>query len=169
MKFSGYLILCLSILFMGTQATAQRGKEGDYTLGTTDEILNTYTFMTVDATAGQQFIVVDDEAMLGGAFGGPVAEGDLLLIIQLQGATVDINEWATIGWGGNYTAQESFYTNGGVLIPSEFGSVTNYGNAGKFEKVEVSGTISPNVIPISCGLQNNYQVGFRVQVVGLMV
>ncbi|MFZ9028948.1 MAG: hypothetical protein ACO2Z9_08015, partial [Crocinitomicaceae bacterium] len=70
MKFSGYLILCLSLLFMGAQSFAQRGKEGDYTLGTTDEILNTYTFMTVDATAGQQFIVVDDEAMLGGAFGG---------------------------------------------------------------------------------------------------
>ena len=165
MRFSGNAILCFMLLCAGLQSFAQRGKEGDYTVGTTDEILNTYTFMTVNAVSGQQFIVVDDEAMLGGAFSGPVAEGDLLLIIQLQGATVDINEYATTGFGGNYTAQESFYTNGFITIPSEFGRVTNYGNAGKFEKVEVSGNTSPNVIPISCGLRNNYDVGFKVQVV----
>lgn len=165
MKFSGYLFLLISVLFIGTQSYAQRGKDGDYTVGAMDEVLNTYTFMTVNAPAGQQYIVVDDEDMLGGAFSGPVAEGDLLLIIQLQGATVDINEWATIGWGGNYTAQNSFYSNGGVYIPAEFGSVTDYGGAGKFEKVEVSGPTSPNVIPISCGLQNDYSVGYRVQVV----
>ena len=119
MRFSGNAILCFMFLCAGLQSFAQRGKEGDYTVGTTDEILNTYTFMTVNAVSGQQFIVVDDEAMLGGAFSGPVAEGDLLLIIQLQGATVDINEYATTGFGGNYTAQESFYTNGFITIPSE--------------------------------------------------
>ena len=116
------------------------GSDGAVTVTAPETVLNRYAALKLDAKAGTQQLTVDLLADLA-----PVAAGDVLLVLQAQGAVID----------GSDTAS--------------FGSVTNYGSAGRYEFVTVasvdalSGTI---FIDGGCGgLRFDYTAAGHTQVV----
>jgi gliding motility-associated-like protein len=160
-----YTFLTLLILLFSSPILAQRGAFGDLTVSVQNEWLNTYTHMTANANVGATSISVSNNALSGAMFSGNLAQGDLILIIQMQGATVDINTWPTVGWNdGNYTVQQSFFDNGNVFDETEFGQVTNYNNAGNYEYAEVRGISGTGTILLNCPLTKAYTASGHVQV-----
>lgn len=123
------------------------GSNGDYTVISPDTVLNEYAVLAADALAGTSTITVTDITDLDSPIPGlgPIGTGDLLMIIQMQGATIDTSNTVS------------------------YGSVTALNGAGLYEIVYVT-SISGNVITInnsSClsGLRNSYSVAGRTQVV----
>ena len=152
-------IICFNL------SLAQRAKDGDYTVTTLNEILNEYTTLSSDASSGAITVDVANNSLNNSFFGANLAQGDLVLIIQMKGVDVDISNYPTVVWGGTYTVQTSWFSNGGVLEPSEFGAVTNYNNAGNFEYKEVQSVSGTGVIEFTCPLTNNYTANRNVQVI----
>lgn len=98
-------------------------------------VINDYAAVTGIDTAGcNNDFTVDDAS----AF----AVGDTVLIIQMQGATIDQSNSAA------------------------FGDVVNYGSAGNFEKNVIS-AISGNVISFGFELANTYDANGSVQIVSI--
>lgn len=64
-------------------AVAQRGKDLNYTVTTSTDIVNTYTALTANASAGATSISVTSNALSGAHFTGNLAAGDLILIVQM--------------------------------------------------------------------------------------
>ncbi len=164
------LSVFLYSLFVSGITFSQRGHDGDYTVSTTTTVVNSYTSATANASAGATTITVASNAMNGGAFTGPLAAGDLILIIQMQGVTMDINTYpaappAQGGLGLPYTVPQSYYNIGWDVDQHTWGQVTNYNNCGKFEQVEVRGVSGTNTILLQCGLQNSYDISGKVQIV----
>ena len=168
MKNLTTLLLAGGLLLMSQNVSAQRAKDGDYTATTAGEVLNSYTFLNVNAAAGATSISVDDNSLTGGMFGGSLAPGDLILIIQMYGASIDINTVPTVSWGGSYTVPNLWFTTGPFSYannPWEFGQVTAYGGAGYFERVEVESVSGSNTINLQCALENSYVWTDNVQIV----
>lgn len=161
------LQLFISILLISASSLfAQRGSLGNLTIGAQDTWVNTYTYLTSDANSSDVQLTVDDNSMSGAFFSGNLDEGDLILIIQMQGASMDINTTPTTVWGGTYTVQDSWITGTNPnKDPTEFGQITNYNNAGNFEYVEVSGVTGGNIIELNCGLTKSYTATGHVQIV----
>jgi len=160
-------LVALCVMFT-LSSNAQRAKDGDYTASTPNEIVNTYTYLTLDALAGTSSIAVNNNSMVGGAFGGALAQGDLILIIQMQGASVNINPTPGDGSWGNppYTVPDPYlWTFDWDFHIENWGEITAYGNAGKFEKVEVESVSGANTINLTCGLENSYNQSGKVQIV----
>jgi hypothetical protein len=116
------------------------GKDGPGTIRDPNTIVNTYSALVVDAAAGTGTVTVNNIAELAtnlGTDGGlqPLAVGDLLLIIQMRGATMDPNDPNNATWGSV--------------------SAANLGNAGNYELAGVAG-ISGNVITLGCALKKSY-------------
>ncbi|HEX8701183.1 MAG TPA: Ig-like domain-containing protein, partial [Myxococcaceae bacterium] len=122
------------------------GVDGNYTVTTANEVLNRYTPLASNVAAGATSFQVQDLADLDSPQFGPLEVGDLLMIIQMQGATID---------GSDTT---------------NFGAVTALNGAGLYELVKVA-SIGPGGgrtigINTTCGgLRNNYTVEGRTQVV----
>ena len=137
----------LSILFIAGISTisfSQRGKDGVGNVSAANTQVNTYA--TVTAT-GVNTITVNNIATLTGGIwpSTAIAPGDLIMIIQMQGASMDIDVTPTATWGGNYTVPGAYlWTNNWNQFPQEWGKITAYNNAGKFEQVEVR-TVVGNV------------------------
>lgn len=160
------LLLSLSIFFTST-IFSQRGVLGSQTITNLEEWVNTYTYLTANANIGATSLTVDDNNMSGAFFTTALDAGDLLLIIQMQGASMDVNT-NPIGWGSDYTAQNSWSGFGGSnpdWDPSEYGQVLNYNNAGNFEYVEVAAVTGGNTIELNCALTKNYTASGHVQVI----
>lgn len=149
------LQLILFLLTISYASNGQLAKDGNYTLSGTDVIVNSYTFLTSDAVNGDNSIVVDDNQMIGGYFAGALSQGDLLMIIQMQGVTANVGLFSVEDWGGDYTWPND----------PAWGSVTNYNNCGNYEFVEVDGVSGANTIDLSCGLQYSYSDTGKVQIV----
>lgn len=135
--------LTLSLLItLTTFAQDFKGRDGNKSFTTTGSyILNRYAALASSASTGALSFTVDNISNLSGSTSftnsfnpyadNAVRRGDLLMIVQVQGA--DIN-----------TANDSNY-----------GSITNYNNTGKYEVVTVY-NISGNTI-FTCGnLKNSY-------------
>ena len=170
-----FLMLCLF-------SFSQRGKDAASpfsTISNANTVVNSYTYLTANANSGATSVSVNNASMIGGAFSTALAPGDLILIIQMQGANVDIDLTVSLptaqgGWGSNYTTPNAHTWDG--LWPQYaymWGEITNYNNAGKFEQAEVR-AVSGNTITLQCPLQNsytyssampNYTIYGRVQVV----
>lgn len=119
--------------------SAQMGKNGALTTSTTS-ILNDYTTLTSNASSGTNTLNVASSA-LNAAIATPLAPGDLIFIIQMQGATMT-------------SANDTTY-----------GSLVSYGNCGNFEFLEVADVPSSTQITTACQLKNNYTSAGRTQVV----
>jgi gliding motility-associated-like protein len=159
-----FQIITLTLFSMSLYA--QRGSLGNQSIGAQDTWVNTYTYLTADANIGDGQITVDDNSMNGAFFSGNLVQGDLILIIQMQGANVDISTYPVTGpSNATYTVQNSWFTNGYILDPTEYGQVTYYNNAGKFEYVEVSAVSGGNTIELNCGLTRNYSAAGHVQII----
>ena len=118
---------------------AQMGKNGALTTSTTS-ILNDYTTLTSDASSGTNNLNVAS-SVLNATLGSPLAAGDLIFIIQMQGASMT-------------TANDTTY-----------GSLISYGNCGNFEFLEVADVPSSTQITTACQLKNSYSSSGRTQVV----
>ncbi|MBN2197529.1 MAG: hypothetical protein JW751_32420, partial [Polyangiaceae bacterium] len=124
-------------------AIAQRlpGDDPAHTVSAPDTVLNRYATLATNAAAGANTITVSNRANLNSAPFGDLAAGDLLLVVQMQGATIS-------------TANDSTY-----------GTVSSLGNAGRYELVGVAGLGSGNDINLACALRNDYTVAGVVQVI----
>jgi len=120
---------------------ALQGADGAATITAANSVVNQYTALTADVAAGVAVVSVQSAAALNpGA--DPLAAGDLLLVVQMQGATINTAAPAAATWG----------------------QVTSLGNAGNYELVEVA-SIAGNTVTLTCGLKNAYSVAGNVQVV----
>jgi len=147
---------------------SQKGSLGNATVSVQNEWVNTYTSLTLNANAGATSIAVASNSLNGAYFTSNLAAGDLILIIQMQGAAVDINTTPTVIWGGSYTAQNSWTGFGGPnpdWDETEYGQVLNYNNAGNYEYVEVSGITGGTTINLNCALTKSYTAAGHVQVI----
>jgi gliding motility-associated-like protein len=153
-------------VFVGFMSAAQRGSMGNMTITVQNEWLNSYTTLTANANVGATSITVANNALSGAAFSSNLAAGDLILIVQMQGATVDVNTTPTAVWGGNYVVQDSWIAGTNPeWDQTEFGQVLNYNNAGNFEFAEVRAISGGTGIQLNCALTKSYTVSGRVQVI----
>ncbi len=135
--------ILLAIVFATTSAFAQRGKDGNKTVTAAATQVNEYTTLAADATAGQSSITVASNTFTGvGTFTTPLAKGDLVMIIQMQGATID------------YAPDDNTY-----------GAITNYNNCGNNELAEVLSVTGSQQITFICPLKNSYTASGRTQVI----
>ncbi|MBK9071549.1 MAG: tandem-95 repeat protein [Myxococcales bacterium] len=151
---STWLVACGTDLDVGDGASsdteqtseALTGQDGALAVTTANTVLNDYAALNADVIAGATSFTVDDATTLNNVTFGNLAAGDLLLIVQMQGATIDSTD--AVGYG----------------------AVTALGNAGRYEFVKVA-SIAVNTITIdtSCqtGLRYAYTSGAagRTQVV----
>lgn len=121
---------CLVIVFALTLMSgyAQPGKDGNITLSSSTSILNSYTYLTQPVPQGSNSIQVASTA--------GISTGDLILIIQMQGAYC-----------------KHFLITG--LFSSLWGEVLNYHNSGRWEYQQVN-SASGTTIVLDCPLKNTY-------------
>jgi gliding motility-associated-like protein len=168
MKYLSTLLIFLAVSF---SPLAQRGKDGSYTVTAANTLVNSYTVLNANATAGQSIITVASNAMVGGFFTGVLTPGDLILIVQMQGASLNVDtypasEYVTSGgaFWGPYTTPIGHLNDWNQFI-ALWGEVTNYNNSGKFELAEVKSLAGNNSISLMCPLVNSYTSAGRVQIV----
>src|SRR5687768_14927787 len=98
------LFLIPLILFI-TNVLAQPGKEGAKVISANNSIVNEYTALTANATAGNTTLTVASNTLNQNArFSGSLAAGDLIMIIQMQGATLtsaNDSSWGMVSSYGN--------------------------------------------------------------------
>ena len=86
--------LAISICISSSVSLAQRGIDGNKTVNAAGTIVNEYTTLTLDAAAGATTITVGASGLNANSrfgAGNNLAAGDLIMIIQMQGATMDID------------------------------------------------------------------------------
>lgn len=104
-------------------------------------MLNTYTRVSANAAAGTTTITVASSALNGGAFAGNLAAGDYIMIMQMQGATINT---------GNTV---------------DYGSILNYNSAGLYEFVCVASVPNSTTINVTTPLINSYTAAGHTQVI----
>lgn len=122
---------------------AQRGKDGNKIVSAT-ETVNAFTMLTSDASIGDSIINVSNSA-LNSNFTSNITRGDLILIIQLQGAT--IVDMPTV---------QQYY---------KWGEIISYNNCGNYEFVQVDSVLSGTSIKLDCQLNKNYTAIQQVMIV----
>lgn len=163
MDFLKNLLTVGLITLFSINANCQRTKEGDVTVSSPNTVVNTYTYLTSNVSANSTSISVSNSNMNGGAFAGNLAPGDLILVIQMQGAGVDIADIIGCCGGSSASSFSDFWN--WWLIYDLFGSVTQYRQSGKFEMVEVAGVPNGTTINLQCGLKNDYNSSQHAQIV----
>ncbi len=142
------LFLPFFLLFINSLA-AQRAKDGaeNYSPGgSTTYILNRYVTLNTTATAGATSITVSAIGNLAGTFSftnstnpyttSSLAPGDLVMIMQMQGADMTTTD------------------------NSSYGNITNYNDVGVYE-IRVVQSISSNTITFCTAITNTYTVSGR--------
>lgn len=155
------LHLLVILLITTFNVHSQRGKEGDATISTSNNVVNTYTYLTANPSANT--ITVQNNAMTGGAFGGVLAPGDLVMIIQMQGAGVDIADIIGCCGGSSASIFSNFWNWWEVY--NQFGAITQYRESGTWEIQEVASVTGSNIINLQCNVKGNYNNAHHVQVV----
>jgi gliding motility-associated-like protein len=148
------LLSLIVLVLIGLNSFSQRGKDGDYTTTNPDEILNAYTEVTSNVTVGATTVQVANNDLTSSFLTNPLAQGDLIMIIQMQGAVLNIDQ-ITISWGGTYTWPDDF----------SWGTVTNIENAGNYEFAEVLSVAGSNQITLTCPLTKAYTSSNHTQIV----
>jgi len=115
-------------------------------------IVNSYYPGTANATAGETSIPVGTAR----AGGGPaIAAGDLLLVVQMQGADINGNndERYGDGVGAAITGNTVVYSAANAYAG---GSLTENFSAGIYEYAVATGPVAAGSVPISSGLTHDY-------------
>jgi Ig-like domain CHU_C associated/Secretion system C-terminal sorting domain len=162
LKLTTLTLLLLSVFSM--PILAQRGKNGSYTVTGANTQINAYTSVTANAAVNATSITVASNTLTSGVLTTALAPGDLIMIIQMQGATMDVDVTPTASWGGHYTVPNGHQLDWGSF-QSLWGNVTAYNNAGRYELVEVRSVAGGTTINLMCGLQYAYTASGHVQVV----
>jgi len=117
------------------------GMDGPFTAAKLGEKVNTYSALSADGKTGDTTVKVANANALN------LKKGDLILVVQMQGAEVDFNS---------------------VTDGSKYGAVSNLRNAGLYEIATV-GAVDGNTNTITLdgcgGLKNNYTAAGHAQVV----
>ncbi|MEO1450202.1 MAG: PKD domain-containing protein, partial [Bacteroidota bacterium] len=113
-------------------------RDGAGVISTADSVVNQYASLSSDASSGTNIVAVSNIADLNG--GSALAFGDLVMVMQMQGATINI-------------AQDTSY-----------GRVSSYGSAGRYEFAHVAG-VSGNNITLQCALKHDYFTAGHTQVI----
>ena len=153
-KWAGYMAgwLCSALLSAGcspleTEVARQRaavlGQSGDH-LVSGQEIANQYAVLAADVAAGATVLKVQDLSVLTG-----VKAGDVLFVIQMQGATIDL-----------------------LSDSARYGEILNIQNAGHYELVTVAAVdTTAGIIQIhshgTSGLQFDYSAAGHTQVIAV--
>jgi gliding motility-associated-like protein len=149
-----FFLACLFFVFCALSSFGQQGKDGDRTIAAANTIVNEYTALTADASIGStQISVSNNNLNTNNRFPNALAAGDLIMIIQVQGATVD----------GSFYSQSS--NTFGLPKDSTWGSILNLNNCGNYELKEVSGVAASNTIQLNCALQNDYLASGKTVIV----
>jgi MYXO-CTERM domain-containing protein len=138
---------CPSLFDSSSQRAAQirqavPGRDGVRTISAANTVVNAYAVLNASVGAGSTAVTVADVTTLATGFPAALAQGDLLLIVQMAGATIDVTE--TINYGAVTTA--------------------TLGNAGRYEFAGVEG-VTGNQITLACPLKNAYTATGKVQVI----
>lgn len=145
--------IILFFIFSGAVSFAQRGKDGNTTINTANKIVNEYTTLTFDATTGATTLNVAASSLnANNRFSGNLAAGDLIMIIQMQGAKI-------LG------APDPVYPYYSTPDNTSWGEVTNYNNCGNYELCQVAAVTTSTSIEIDCGLTHSYTADGKVQIV----
>lgn len=137
------LILALAIVGVISSALAQKSKHLDKTIAST-EVVNEYTSLSADANAGDAIINVASSSLNdNGRFATNLETGDLIFIIQVQGATINDANRKDFSWG----------------------EILDYNSCGLHEFAEVSDVPNGTSIQLSCPLKNDYTQSGKVVVV----
>jgi gliding motility-associated-like protein len=139
------LIYSIIFLALGLNLLSQRSKDGAVTISTANTVVNAYTSLTADAIGGVATISVANSASFN--------VGDLILIIQMQGARVNA-QWDTV-WVD---------PNNSMSVPNsnniDFGSIKNYHNTGNNEFAEIISIPNGTSIVLDCNLKNDYTYSY---------
>jgi hypothetical protein len=105
------IISSLLILWVSYPLEAQRGKDGARIVNAPNIIFNEFTAVTADAVAGALSVTVNNSQLNNnGRFPANLAPGDLVMIIQMQGAAIK-----------------------GNVADNTWGEVLAYNNCGRYE------------------------------------
>ena len=118
------------------------GRDGARTISAANTVVNAYAVLNASVGAGATAVTVADITTLATGFPAALAQGDLVLIVQMAGATIDTTE--TVNYGAVTAA--------------------TLGNAGRYEFAGVEG-VANNQITLACPLKNAYTVLGKVQVI----
>lgn len=132
--YTSLLLCCTSLSLF-----SQRGKDGTVNITAANTIVNNYTALSANATIGNTSINVASTTGYN--------IGDLVMIIQMQGASI----------------QACFDTNSGDYsnsIPENntHGEIFSYNNCGNYEFAEITSIPNGTSIVLDCGLKHNYEV-----------
>lgn len=139
--FSG-IVVALAAIFLindGSGGSIEvTGKDGAATITDVASIVNQYASLRSSVSSGTGTLEVTDIADLHS--GSALSQGDLVLIIQMQGATIK------------------------VASDSSFGEITSYGEAGNYEYIFVE-SVASNQITFTSSLQNSYSSTGKTQII----
>ena len=139
---AGAALFVLNNLGTSEETLANPGKDGSKTITTSNTIVNEYTTLTSNASSGSTTLNVAASTLnANGRFSGSLAAGDLVLIIQMQGASISTNN------------------------NSSYGTVSSYNSAGMYEFARVSARPNSTSITLSTGLRNSYNNSGKTQVI----
>ncbi|KFE64236.1 OmpA family protein [Hyalangium minutum] len=123
------------------QEFALPGSDGDLTLTDGITVVNQYAVLAADASAGATRVQVTDISQLTSPTSGPLDSGDLVFIMQMQGASIDTSEGPA------------------------YGAIAHLNGAGLHEFAVVQ-RVEGNTIHLGCaGLRHGYTPSGRTQVV----
>jgi uncharacterized repeat protein (TIGR01451 family) len=119
------------------------GKDGEFTVTSQNTIVNKYARLATDVAAGATALTIANPGGPDGLDAGALGPDDLLLLIQMAGATIDTSDTV------------------------EYGKIVELNNAGRYEFVYV-GSVSGNVVTLNTrcgGLKYSYTAAGKVQVI----
>lgn len=141
-----FLLILLS--FLPSFMNAQQGKHGALTVSALNVRVNEFTALTTPtANVGTSTIQVISALLnTNSRFTNTLQVGDLLMIIQMQGAS--IKTFSTVG------GQDSTY-----------GEIIQYNGAGNYEFAQVFAIPNSTTIVLDCGLTHSYTAVGKTQIV----
>lgn len=135
------IALLAFVLTVSNTVVAQPGIKGAGNITGTNVDLNNRTYLTANVNSGATSITVNSSSMIGGNFATGLSAGDLILIIQMQGASINI------------------------VNNSSFGAINSYNNVGMYEFRCVASVPNSTTINVTVPLSNNYTSSGHVQIV----
>ncbi len=124
---------------------SQRGKDGIGNITVANTIVNIYTPLTTSIGIGASIIPVTSTVGL--------AVGDLVMIIQMQGASVK--------------AGKAYFIDTSMSLPADtsMGYILNYNAAGDHEFGQINAILSGTSFSLDCGVTHSYSTVGKTQIV----
>ncbi|MHB8403151.1 MAG: T9SS type B sorting domain-containing protein [Bacteroidia bacterium] len=143
MKIKTPVAFFLFVLLCSFSVKAQQGKDGVASI-TTTSIVNIYTSLTANVSAGATSITVASTVGF--------SVGDLIYIIQMQGATVrdSIYEWGNV--------------NDAIPRDTSYGKIRTYNGSGNNEFGEIT-SILGNIVTLDCALKDSFGINGKTQII----